>query len=104
MLSATHSSRSDATAILDYPSARRSARLAPVWYRWDGQTVRMFAYETGGKLEAPRERPARDCTCRKPPRTKSEKWVSFDGSITVHDEGGIEMAERVFDRYYPGPR
>ena len=30
-----------------------------------------------------------------------ETWVAFDGRITVHKEGGLDLAERVFDHYYP---
>ncbi len=72
----------------------------PVWYEWDGQTLRMFAYETGGKLKRLANDSRATVLVTNHPE-EIEKWVSFDGSITVHAEGGIEMAERVFDLYYP---
>ena len=74
----------------------------PVWYEWDGRVVRMFAYETGGKLKRLANDPRATVLVANHP-DEMETWVSFDGSIAIHDEGGIEMAERVFDHYYPEP-
>jgi PPOX class probable F420-dependent enzyme len=72
----------------------------PVWYEWDGQVLRMFAYETSGKLKRLQDDPRATVLVANHPG-EIEKWVSFDGRVTVHREGGIEMAERVFDLYYP---
>lgn len=72
----------------------------PIWYEWDGQTLRMFAYENGGKLKRLANDSRATVLVANHP-DEIEKWVSFDGSITVRSEGGIEMAERVFDLYYP---
>ena len=72
----------------------------PVWYEWDGQVLRMFAYETSGKLKRLQNDPRATVLVANHP-DEIEKWVSFDGRITVKKEGGIEMAERVFDHYYP---
>jgi len=72
----------------------------PVWYEWDGQTLRMFAYETSGKLKRLTIDPRATVLVVNHPH-EMEKWVAFDGHIALHTEGGIEMAERVFDHYYP---
>jgi len=72
----------------------------PVWYEWDGQTLRIFVYETSGKLKRLANDPRATVLVVNHPDEK-EKWVAFDGRIAVHTEGGLEMAERVFDRYYP---
>ncbi len=72
----------------------------PVWYEWDGQTLRMFAYETSGKLKRLANDTRATVLVVNHPH-EMEKWVAFDGHIVVHKEGGIEMAERVFDHYYP---
>jgi PPOX class probable F420-dependent enzyme len=72
----------------------------PVWYEWDGQTLRIFVYEASGKLKRLANDARATVLVINHPDEK-EKWVAFDGRITVHKDGGIEMAERVFDRYYP---
>lgn len=72
----------------------------PVWYEWDGATLRMFCHEASGKLKRlTNESRATVLVVNHP--DEPENWVSFDGRITIHSEGGLEMAERVFDRYYP---
>jgi PPOX class probable F420-dependent enzyme len=72
----------------------------PVWYEWDGATLRMFAHQASGKLKRINH-DARATVLVVNHPDEPEHWVSFDGRITVHDEGGLEMAERVFDLYYP---
>ena len=29
-----------------------------------------------------------------------EEWVSIEGTVTIQDEGGIELAERLAERYW----
>lgn len=72
----------------------------PVWYEWDGTTVRMFCHEASGKLKHLKN-DARATVLVVNDPGEPENWVSFDGRVTIRDEGGFEMAERVFDRYYP---
>lgn len=72
----------------------------PVWYEWDGTTLRMFCHEASGKLKRLRHDARASVLVVNSP-DEPENWVAFDGRITVCDEGGLEMAERVFDRYYP---
>lgn len=72
----------------------------PVWYEWDGATLGMFCHEASGKLKRlKRDSRATVLVVNNP--NEAENWVAFDGRITVRDEGGLELAERVFDRYYP---
>jgi PPOX class probable F420-dependent enzyme len=72
----------------------------PVWYEWDGTALRMFAYETSGKLRR-LANDARATVLVANHPDEMETWVSFDGRVTVRKDGGLELAERVFDHYYP---
>lgn len=72
----------------------------PVWLEWDGATLRMFAHEASAKLKRLRRDPRATVLVVNHPDER-ENWVAFDGTVTVRDEGGLELAERVFDRYYP---
>jgi PPOX class probable F420-dependent enzyme len=72
----------------------------PVWYEWDGATLRMFCHEASGKLKR-LKRDARATVLVVNHPDEPEQWVAFDGHVTVRGEGGFELAERVFDRYYP---
>ena len=72
----------------------------PVWYEWDGTTVRMFCHEASAKLKRLKHDARATLLVVNHP-DEPENWVSFDGSISNRNEGGLELAERVFDRYYP---
>jgi len=72
----------------------------PVWYEWDGATLRMFCHVESGKMKR-LKRDARATVLVVNHPDEAENWVAFDGRITVRTEGGLELAERVFDRYYP---
>jgi len=72
----------------------------PVWYEWDGATLRMFCHEASGKLKRLKN-DARATVLVVNNPDEVENWVSFDGRIAIRNEGGLELAERVFDRYYP---
>lgn len=72
----------------------------PVWYEWDGVTLRMFCHEASAKLKRLRH-DARATVLVVNHPNEPENWVAFDGPITVREEGGQEFVERVFDLYYP---
>ncbi|HET9476036.1 MAG TPA: TIGR03618 family F420-dependent PPOX class oxidoreductase [Dehalococcoidia bacterium] len=72
----------------------------PVWYEWDGTTLRMFCHEASAKLKR-LEHDARATLLVVNHPDEPENWVSVDGPITIRKDGGLELAERVFDRYYP---
>lgn len=72
----------------------------PVWYEWDGTTLRMFCHEASGKLKRLKH-DARATVLVVNDPDEPENWVSFDGRIAIRKDGGLEVAERVFDRYYP---
>lgn len=72
----------------------------PVWYEWDGATLRMFAEKSSGKVKRLQNDSRASVLVINHPE-EPEAWVAFDGNIALSDEGGLEMAERVFDHYYP---
>ena len=72
----------------------------PVWYEWDGTTLRMFCHEASGKLKRLKN-DARATVLVVNNPDEVENWVSFDGCIAIRNDGGLALAERVFGRYYP---
>jgi PPOX class probable F420-dependent enzyme len=72
----------------------------PVWYEWDGSTLRMFCHQASGKLKRLRSDSRATVLVVNNP-DEPENWVAFDGRISTHEAGGLEVAERVFDHYYP---
>lgn len=72
----------------------------PVWYEWDGATLLMFCHEASGKLKRLKH-DARATVLVVNHPDEPENWVGLHGHVTVHAQGGLELAERVFDRYYP---
>ena len=72
----------------------------PVWYEWDGATLRMFCHEASGKMKR-LKRDARATVLVVNHPDEAENWVAFDGRITAREEGGLELAERVFDLLLP---
>lgn len=72
----------------------------PVWYEWDGGTLRMFAERSSGKIKRLQNDSRASVLVINHPH-EPEAWVAFDGPVAIRDSGGLEMAERVLDRYYP---
>jgi len=72
----------------------------PVWYEWDGASLRMFCHKESGKLKR-LKRDVRATVLVVNHPNEPENWVAFDGPIRVSSQGGLELAERVFDLYYP---
>jgi PPOX class probable F420-dependent enzyme len=71
----------------------------PVWFEWDGETVRIFSSVTSPKLR----RIGRDprATLLAPNHIdEPEAWVAFDGEIAVSEHGAFELAERMAQRYW----
>lgn len=71
----------------------------PVWFDWDGSSVKMFTYVGSPKLRR-LANDARASVLVANHIDEKEKWVAFDGSIVVSEEGGLELAERLAQRYW----
>jgi PPOX class probable F420-dependent enzyme len=72
----------------------------PIWYEWDGSVLRMFSWAKAGKIKRLESDPRATVIVANHP-DEAEGWVSFHGRIEIKEEGGLALAERVFDRYYP---
>jgi len=71
----------------------------PVWFDWDGSSVRMFTTAGSPKLRR-LANDARASVLVTNHVDEKEKWVAFDGTVAVSDEGGLELAEKLAQRYW----
>ncbi|MBU1228186.1 MAG: TIGR03618 family F420-dependent PPOX class oxidoreductase [Actinobacteria bacterium] len=71
----------------------------PVWFEWTGTSVEMFASRTSAKVRRVRKNPAASLVVANH-IGEYEAWVSFEGAVTVSDQGGIELANRLASRYW----
>ena len=71
----------------------------PVWFDWDGETVRMFTSVVSPKVKRLRADPRASLLVVNH-LDEREAWVCFDGSVVIHDEGGLELAEKLAARYW----
>lgn len=71
----------------------------PIWFEWDGQCARMFTGATSPKIRRLQRDPRASLVIASALGEK-EEWVSIEGTITIRTEGGIELAERLAQRYW----
>ncbi len=72
----------------------------PVWFELAGDgTVQMFSEPSAIKVGRLREQPRASIVVAAP-AGEPEHWVSVEGSVTLHDDGGYELAERLAPRYW----
>ncbi len=82
------------------PQAERWPAPRPVWFEVDDDgNLQMFSVPDARKLDRIREQPRASVVVAAPPG-EPEHWVAVEGTVTLHDEGGIELAERLADRYW----
>ena len=84
------------------PRADRWPAPRPVWFEVtaDGN-LEMFSEPAGPKVGRLREQP-RASVVVAAPTGEPEHWVSVEGTVTLHDDGGIELATRLAERYWGG--
>ena len=71
----------------------------PVWFDWDGSSVKMFTNAGSPKLRR-LANDARASVLVTNHIDEKEKWVAFDGTVAVSEEGGFELAEKLAQRYW----
>jgi len=71
----------------------------PVWFDWDGSSVRMFTTAGSPKLRR-LTNDARASVLVVNHVDEKEQWVAFDGTVAVSDQGGLELAEKLAQRYW----
>lgn len=85
--------------VLSTLDARGAPVSVPVWYEWDGASARMFTHARSAKMaRLARDQRASLLVANHP--DEKETWVLLEGRITVREEGGLELAERLLPRYY----
>ena len=85
--------------ILTTLRADGSPVAVPVWYGWDGRSLKMFTHVSTSKIKRIRRDPRASVLVANAVG-ELEAWVAFDGAIVVHDEGGIELALNLADKYW----
>jgi len=71
----------------------------PVWFEWDGETARIFTGMGSAKVKRLRADPRASLLVVNH-IAETERWVSFDGTVSVVEEGGFELAEKLANRYW----
>lgn len=82
------------------PRAGRWPAPRPVWFEvTDDGDLQMFSLSGAPKLDRLREHPRASVVVAAPPG-EPEHWVAVEGPVTLHDEGGVELATRLAERYW----
>ena len=71
----------------------------PVWFQWDGEVLSCFASKTSAKIKRLQSDPRASLLVTNVVG-EPEGWVAFDGHVEIHDEGGIQLAERLAPLYW----
>ncbi|MGI9433069.1 MAG: pyridoxamine 5'-phosphate oxidase family protein, partial [Myxococcota bacterium] len=71
----------------------------PVWFDWTGEVVNMFTSVVSPKIKRLQADPRASLLVANH-ITEHETWVAFDGPVSIHEDGGIELAERLSSRYW----
>lgn len=85
-------------AVLSTNSVSGYPVSVPLWYAWDGRTMRMFSMGGAAKI----------ARLRRDPRVSvlvsnvfgdSVRWVAFEGKVTIDEEHGFRTAIALLARY-----
>ncbi len=76
-----------------------SPQTVPVWFDWDGQTVRIFTSIDSPKIKRIKHDP-RITLLVSNDLSEGEAWVSFDGTAKIQLDGGFELAEQLAAKYW----
>jgi PPOX class probable F420-dependent enzyme len=71
----------------------------PVWFEWGGGQARMFTSAASPKMRR-LERDPRVSLLVARPSGEKEEWVAIDGRVEIHNDGALELAERLAERYW----
>jgi PPOX class probable F420-dependent enzyme len=84
-------------------NADGSPTIVPVWFEWDGKTATLFTHNQTPKLKRI-QRDNRVALSVEEPLGVKEAWVTIEGTASIEDHGGIELARRLIVRYYDEAR
>ncbi len=84
-----------------YPDG--SPTVVPVWYEWDGGEARIFTERGSAKAERI-ENDNRVALSVEEPTGNREAWVVIEGTASIEQEGGFDLAQRLAHQYYSRER
>ncbi|HEY4668399.1 MAG TPA: PPOX class F420-dependent oxidoreductase [Tepidiformaceae bacterium] len=84
-----------------YPDG--SPTVVPVWYEWDGQEARIFTGRGSAKVERI-QNDNRVALSVEEPTGNPEAWVVIEGTASIEQEGGFDLARRLAPQYYSRER
>ncbi|MGH7787833.1 MAG: pyridoxamine 5'-phosphate oxidase family protein [Candidatus Binatia bacterium] len=70
----------------------------PVWYGWDGETLRIFSMGSAAKIER-LQRDPRVSVLVSNVFGEPARWVALEGRVTINAAGGLPTAEDLLARY-----
>ncbi len=85
--------------ILTSLRADGSPIAVPVWFDWTGEAIQMFTSVVSPKMKRLQADPRASLLVANH-LAEHEAWVAFDGAVSIHEGGGIELAERLSSRYW----
>jgi PPOX class probable F420-dependent enzyme len=85
--------------ILNTVRSDGSPVAVPVWFDWNGEALRMFTSVLSPKIRRLQADP-RASVLVVNHLAEPESWVAFDGPVSIQEEGGFELAERLAPRYW----
>ena len=89
-------------AMLLYHAKGPAPMGVPVWFDWDGTSVRMFSARTSPKVGSLESNPNASVLVTNRVG-EPEGWVAFDGSVAISDftpDGWHSLIDRVAPRYW----
>ena len=80
-----------------------SPAVVPIWFEWDGESATIFTSRTSAKVRRIQADP-RVALSVEEPAGAAEAWATIEGTATIEETGGIELARRLIVRYYTPER
>ncbi|MBI2765764.1 MAG: PPOX class F420-dependent oxidoreductase [Chloroflexi bacterium] len=80
-----------------------SPNIVPVWFEWDGKAARVFTSRGSPKVRRIRRDPRVALSVEEGVGAQ-ERWVTIEGMAAISEDGGIELARQLIERYYDAGR
>ncbi len=71
----------------------------PVWFEWDGETLRIFCAADSKKIKRLRHN-AKASLLVTNNIDEPEAWIAFDCEFNISETGGIELATKLAAKYW----
>ena len=71
----------------------------PVWFEWDGESIRMFSSASHKKMARLENDPRASLLVAREVG-EPEAWVAVDGVVAITEEGVVPLMERLAARYW----